>query len=115
MQTQATAQPRRASPPPNQPLSTFEATIQRLVRQDGRDLSLRQLAVLLILGRRPIEECTVRGIALMLDVSKPAVCRAFDRLCENGLMHRREDRFDRRSVQGELTPAGRAYVDGVAA
>jgi DNA-binding MarR family transcriptional regulator len=53
---------------------------------------------------------TVRGLARHLDVSKPAITRAFDRLSELGLMRRKVDPLDRRSVVAARTEAGQAMV-----
>ena len=56
-------------------------TIVALVRRDGPDLSARQLGVFLTCYRED-EAQTVRGLAAKLEVSKPAITRALDRLSE---------------------------------
>jgi DNA-binding MarR family transcriptional regulator len=43
-------------------------------------------------------------------VSKPAITRAFDRLSESGLMRRKVEPRDRRSVVAVRTEAGQALV-----
>jgi DNA-binding MarR family transcriptional regulator len=77
--------------------------------RSGHDLTLRQMAVALnlYLSNDPL---TVRGLARHLEVSKPAITRAFDRLSELGLMRREVDPRDRRSVVAIRTEAGQAMV-----
>ncbi len=80
-------------------------TIVGLVRRDGPDLSARQLAVFLICY---LEEGphTVRGLAVRLNVSKPAITRSLDRLGALGLARRAQDPRDRRSVVVQRTRTG---------
>lgn len=87
----------------------LRATVVALVRQDGSDLSARQLGVFLTayLNEGPH---TVRGLAAALNVSKPAITRALDRLGEFDLARRRVDPLDRRSVLVEKTDKGRRYL-----
>jgi DNA-binding MarR family transcriptional regulator len=75
----------------------------------GHDLTLRQMAVALT-PHLPNDPQTVRGLARHLQVSKPAITRAFDRLSELGLMRRKVDPLDRRSVVAVRTAAGQALV-----
>ena len=90
-------------------LEILRDTIVWSVQRDARDLSARQLAVLLVCC---LEEGphTVRGLAGTLGVSKPAITRAADRLEELDLAKRREDTRDRRSVLLTVTVSGRAFV-----
>jgi DNA-binding MarR family transcriptional regulator len=53
---------------------------------------------------------TVRGLALKLNVSKPAITRALDRLGELDLARRKPDPSDRRSVLVQRTPKGNAFM-----
>jgi DNA-binding MarR family transcriptional regulator len=46
----------------------------------------------------------------VLNVNKPAITRALDRLGELGLASRVTDPFDRRSVHVQQTQAGRTYL-----
>ena len=87
--------------PPN-PVSDAQVgllrdTVVALVRRDGIDLTARQLGVFLTcyLNDGPH---TVRGLAASLDVSKPAITRALDRLGGLDLARRKVDPLDRRSV-----------------
>lgn len=80
-----------------------------MVRSDAPDLSARQLGVLLTvyLAEGPH---TVRGMAAALNVSRPAITRALDRLGEFDLVRRKVDPLDRRSVLAQRTLKGAAYV-----
>ena len=80
------------------------------VRSDANDLSARQLAVLLKVYLEPSTQHTVRGLAAELNVSKPAITRALDRLGEFDLTKRETDPTDRRSIVVRRTPTGSAYV-----
>ncbi len=84
-------------------------TIVGLVRRDGADLSARQLSVLLICF---LEEGphTVRGLAERLQVAKPAITRALDRLEQFDLVRRAPDPRDRRSVLVSRTAQGAAFI-----
>ena len=85
-------------------------TIVGTVRRDGPDLTARQLAVMLVC-RLDDPPHTVRGMAGLLNVNKPAITRATDRLEELGLAKRRADTRDRRSVLLVPTAAGQVFVE----
>lgn len=87
-------------------------TVVSLVRRDGPDLSARQLGVFLTvyLDEGPH---TVRGLAADLNVSKPAITRALDRLGELDLARRKLDPMDRRSVLVQRTVAGATLLRDV--
>lgn len=61
------------------------------------NVSMRQLAVLTTVANQPPPH-TVRSLAEGLGLSKPAICRALDHLGKRGLLARRPDPSDRRSV-----------------
>src|SRR5271156_3212215 len=84
-------------------------TIVDLVRRDGPDLSARQLGVFLTCYLES-EAQTVRGLAAKLNVSKPAITRALDRLSEFDLVRRKTDPLDRRSVLVQRTATGMAFL-----
>ena len=90
-------------------VKTLRDTVVSLVRGEGPDLSARQLAVFLTCY---LDESghTVRGLASSLNVSKPAITRALDRLGELDLARRKVDPLDRRSVLVQRTPKGAAYL-----
>lgn len=99
--------------PPN-PVSDAQVgllrdTIVSLVRRDGADLSARQLGVFLTCYLNDGGH-TVRGLAAELNVSKPAITRALDRLGELDLARRKVDPLDRRSVLVQRTPKGSAFL-----
>jgi len=87
-------------------------TIVAMVRQDGPDLSARQLGVFLTCYMME-DGHTVRGLAAELNVSKPAITRALDRLAEFGLARRRVDPMDRRSVLVQRTLKGAAFLQSL--
>jgi DNA-binding MarR family transcriptional regulator len=84
-------------------------TIVSLVRRDGPDLSARQLGVFLTCYLHEGAH-TVRGLAAELNVSKPAITRALDRLGELELARRKVDPADRRSVLVQRTVKGQAFL-----
>jgi DNA-binding MarR family transcriptional regulator len=92
-----------------QALSLWQGALRESVRRDGPDLSARQMAVLMTIyiGAPPH---TVRGLADSLNIAKPAVTRAVDRLSELGLVRRKPDDQDRRSVLLQRTVKGSVYL-----
>ncbi|MBV9654924.1 MAG: MarR family transcriptional regulator [Acetobacteraceae bacterium] len=84
-------------------------TVVALVRRDGPDLSARQLGVFLTCYLQEGAH-TVRGLAADLNVSKPAITRALDRLGELDLARRKVDPMDRRSVLVQRTLKGSAFL-----
>lgn len=97
---------------PDQMVGILRDTIVSLVRRDGPDLSARQLGVFLTvyLSEGPH---TVRGLAGELNVSKPAITRALDRLGELDLARRKLDPMDRRSVLVQRTLKGAALLKDI--
>ncbi|MDG6094392.1 MarR family transcriptional regulator [Acetobacter sp. AN02] len=90
-------------------VTTLRDTMVALVRRDGPDLSARQMAVFLTCYLNEGGH-TVRGLASELNVSKPAITRALDRLGELDLARRKVDPLDRRSVLVQRTLRGAAYL-----
>jgi DNA-binding MarR family transcriptional regulator len=84
-------------------------TVVSLVRRDGVDLSARQLGVFLTCYLNDGAH-TVRGLAQDLNVSKPAITRALDRLSELDYVRRKVDPSDRRSVLVQRTVKGAAFL-----
>jgi DNA-binding MarR family transcriptional regulator len=86
-------------------IDVLRNTVVSLVRRDSPDLTARQLGVFLICY---IQEGphTVRGLAAELNISKPSISRALDRLGEFDLARRRLDPMDRRSVLVQRTLKG---------
>lgn len=85
-----------------------QATIES-VRRDAPDLTARQMAVLMAVYLRPSPH-TVRGLAALLNVSKPAITRAVDRLSALGMVRRKTDEADRRSVLVTRTVKGSVFL-----
>lgn len=92
-----------------QPIDVICGTMLALVRQDGRDLTARQLTALLSVYLRD-ETQTVTSLANMLNVSRPGVTRILDRLVDADLVSRAEDKQDRRRVLIRRTREGANYV-----
>ncbi len=80
------------------------------VRQQGADLSARQMAILLTVYISPPPH-TVRGLAKLLDISKPAVTRALDALSGLDLLKRQPDPADKRSILVARTVAGAVFLN----
>src|SRR4029078_3384317 len=87
----------------------LRTAIVELVRRDGPDLSARQLGVFLTCYL-DAEAQTVRGLAATLNISKPAITRALDRLSEFDLVRRKKDPLDRRNVLVQRTVSGAAFL-----
>lgn len=98
-----------ANPSPDALVGVLRDTIVALVRRDGADLSARQLGVFLTCYLQDGAH-TVRGLAAELNVSKPAITRALDRLSELELARRKVDPMDRRSVLVQRTLKGAAFL-----
>jgi len=79
------------------------------VRRDAPDLSARQMALLLNVYLTPPPH-TVRGLAEQLNVTKPVITRAVDRLSELGMIRRKTDPDDRRSVLLQRTVKGSIFL-----
>lgn len=75
-----------------------------MVRRRDPDLSAPQLAAFLICCLDNAEQ-TVSGLAAKLNVGRPAVSKARDRLTEFNLVRRKQDPFDRRSTLVQRTQA----------
>lgn len=90
-------------------LDLWRGALVESLRREAPDLSSRQLAVLLTVYLTP-QPHTVRGLAATLNVSKPAITRALDRLSGYDLVRRKTDETDRRSVLVQRTVRGSVYL-----
>jgi DNA-binding MarR family transcriptional regulator len=90
----------------------FMTAMVKLVAQDGPDLTSRQLAVLTS-AYHAETPMTVRGLATHLNISKPAITRALDRLGELEMLKRIPDPLDRRSVLVGKTQGGTMFLRGL--
>jgi len=90
-------------------LDLWRRALCESVRRSGPDLSARQLAILLTVYLTPATH-TVRGLAEILNISKPAVTRALDRLGMLGLARRKRDEADKRNVLVQRTVKGSVFL-----
>ena len=93
----------------NEALDIWRGAITESVRQDGPDLSARQMALMLTVYLSPGLH-TVRGLSNILNISKPAITRALDRLSRLGFTRRKVDDRDRRSILVQRTVKGSVYL-----
>jgi len=84
-----------------------------LVHDDKPDLTSRQLAILLTIYLDPPPH-TVRGLAALLNVTKPVITRALDTMGRMQLVDRRRDPADRRNVIISRTVGGSVYLEKLA-
>ncbi len=94
---------------PLQALEIWRGAIVESVKKDDSDLSARQMAVLLTVYFTDSPH-TVRGLSSSLSISKPAITRALDRLETFGLVKRKPDDKDKRSVLIQRTVKGSVYL-----
>lgn len=92
-----------------QALDLWRRAVSAGVRRDAPDLSARQMAILLTVYLTPPPH-TVRGLAAELNVSKPAITRALDRLGQFEMIRRRIDERDRRNVLVQRTVKGSVFL-----
>ncbi|MCQ2914583.1 MAG: MarR family transcriptional regulator [Alphaproteobacteria bacterium] len=92
-------------------LKLWEKTLFELVRIDNNaaDLSARQMAILLHIYLHEGPH-TVKDLATNLNISKPAVTRALDKLSGLGFVKRHVNEKDRRIVLLERTIMGAKFA-----
>ncbi len=93
----------------NQALQLWHDALKAGVRDARPDLSARQMAIMLTVYNES-QRHTVRGLASGLNISKPAVTRALDRLGQLGFIRRVRDSDDRRSVFVQRTVKGSVFL-----
>ena len=91
-------------------LSEWMRTLVDYVRSGEPDLTNRQMALLLVVYLKPGPH-TVRGLAAMLNVSKPVVTRALNRLGTLGYLRRQRDDNDKRNIFVARTAEGAEFLD----
>lgn len=94
-------------------LLKWQDLIIALITSDHPQLTSRQMAVLMSVSLYAAPQ-TVRGLAVQLQVGKPAISRALDRLSQLQLVERAADLHDRRGVCLRTTEAGWAFLDSIA-
>jgi MarR family transcriptional regulator for hemolysin len=75
----------------------------------GAGVSRAKWGLIAAVSRKP--GATQRAIAAMLQVTEVTAGRMIDRLCEDGLLERRENPQDRRGYCVYLTPAAKPMLD----
>ena len=91
-------------------LSDWMRTLVDYVRSGEPDLTNRQMALLLVVYLKAGPH-TVRGLAAMLNVSKPVVTRALNRLGTLGYLRRQRDDSDKRNIFVARTSEGAQFLD----
>lgn len=93
----------------NAAMRLWHAVMVSALRKDLPDLTSRQFALLLHVYLTAPPH-TVRGLAAQLNMSKPAVTRALDRLSKLDFLRRKVDEKDRRSVLVQRSVAGSVFL-----
>ena len=91
-------------------LSSWMNALVDYVRSGEPDLTNRQMALLLVVYLRPGPH-TVRGLARVLNVSKPVVTRALNRLGALGYLRRQRDDSDKRNIFVARTSEGADFLE----
>lgn len=90
-------------------LGQWMKTLVDYVRSGEPDLTNRQMALLLLVYLMPGPH-TVRGLAAKLQVSKPVVTRALNRLGTLGYLRRQRDDSDKRNIFIARTDEGAQFL-----
>lgn len=91
-------------------LSSWMQTLVDYVRSGEPDLTNRQMALLMLVYLEPGPH-TVRGLARALNVSKPVVTRALNRLGALGYLRRQRDDSDKRNIFVARTSEGADFLE----
>lgn len=91
-------------------LKNWMQTLISYVRSGQPDLTNRQMALMLIVYLTPGPH-TVRGLAIVLGVSKPVITRALNTLGSLGYLRRVRDEADRRNVFVAKTSTGQEFLE----
>lgn len=92
-------------------LGGWMRTLIDYVRSGEPDLTNRQMALTMIVYVLPGPH-TVRGLAETLNVSKPVITRALNKLSALGYLRRERDAADRRNIFVARTQKGAEFLDG---
>lgn len=90
-------------------LDHWKSTLVDYVRSGEPDLTNRQMALMLLVYLEPGPH-TVRGLARALNVSKPVVTRALNRLGALSYLRRQRDEADKRNIFIARTPEGAEFL-----
>ena len=91
-------------------LQSWMRTLLAYVRSGDPDLTNRQMALLMLVYLKQGPH-TVRGLAKALNVSKPVVTRALNRLGALGYLRRQRDDADRRNIFVAPTTEGADFLE----
>jgi DNA-binding MarR family transcriptional regulator len=94
----------------DQTLKGWMQTLVDYVRSGEPDLTNRQMALLMVVYLNPGPH-TVRGLARILNVSKPVVTRALNRLGSLGYLRRQRDETDKRNIFVARTSEGAEFLE----
>ncbi|MBB4641260.1 DNA-binding MarR family transcriptional regulator [Rhizorhapis suberifaciens] len=100
-----------AAPLTGTALGNWMRTLVDYVRSGEPDLTNRQMALMMIVYIMPGPH-TVRGLADKLNVSKPVITRALNKLGALGYLRRERDEADRRNIFITRTSKGAHFLDG---
>jgi DNA-binding MarR family transcriptional regulator len=92
-------------------VSQWMRTLVDYVRSGEPDLTNRQMALMMMVYVQPGPH-TVRGLAEILNVSKPVITRALNKLSALGYLRRERDAADRRNIFVARTAKGTEFLDG---
>ena len=90
-------------------LTNWMQALVDYVRSGQPDLTNRQMGLLLFVYLTPGPH-TVRGLAHVLNVSKPVVTRALNRLGALGYLRRQRDETDKRNIFVARTAEGADFL-----
>ena len=91
-------------------LNSWMTTLVDYVRSGHPDLTNRQMALLLVVYLQSGPH-TVRGLARVLNVSKPVITRALNRLGALGYLRRQRDDSDKRNIFVAPTTEGADFLE----
>jgi DNA-binding MarR family transcriptional regulator len=94
-----------------QSLEQWRRVLVDYVRSGEPDLTNRQMALMMTIYVLAGPH-TVRGLAERLNVSKPVITRALNKLSALGYLRRERDAADRRNIFVTQTAKGAEFLDG---
>ena len=111
MDVQATTAENGADRGTSPALNQWMHTLVDYVRSGEPDLTNRQMALMMMVYVQPGPH-TVRGLADALNVSKPVITRALNKLSALSYLRRERDVADRRNIFVARTANGADFLDG---
>ena len=90
-------------------LALWREALYAGIKSNIADLSVRQMAILLTVYTASPPH-TVRALSKILNISKPAVSLAVETLKKRGLIKKRRDHYDRRSIHIQRTVKGTTFL-----